>query len=420
MCPFAFGRSLTFRSLSGRLRLTGSLARGLRRLFLLTLFALSGQLLSPCLGFFAFCTPPFRRLLFCGGPALSLGSRPTLSLRLALSLAGDPCRLFGSRLTPGLLSLGGGNTPFSLAGGSLGLGFFPGLFRLLACRLGSRFLTSLFRRLAFRLGSFASLFHLDGHEAVDFGIDLGIFLLMLGYQALYGLLLTLQPIHSLLLLILLGLQLALCLLALVEQLVFGALGLLQLAVLLVQFLLFLFDEFALRPLVCRIFAHEAQASVSLRQTLGTEDEHQLILYGPVLTHVTHRLDIFLLALIKLALECAYLRAQDTDIIVQTLDFRLEALDGLLLVVDLAIDDHEILQALRHVGLVGLQLALLHLDFLLDLGALRLQSLDLVGGIRLPLGTLLAFLAFLLFARGFGTLLALLLALLHGGACPPLL
>ena len=56
----------------------------------------------------------------------------------------------------------------------------------------------------------------------------------------------------------------------------------------------------------------------------------------------------------------------------------------------------------------------------DLLEVGQQSLDLVGGICLPLGTLLAFLAFLLFARGFGALFACLLALLHGGACPPLL
>ena len=65
-------------------------------------------------------------------------------------------------------------------------------------------------------------------------------------------------------------------------------------------------EFSLSPLVSSILPDEAQASIHLRETLGTKDEHQLILYRTALGEIAHRLNILCLTLFKLLFQGAKL------------------------------------------------------------------------------------------------------------------
>ena len=118
------------------------------------------------------------------------------------------------------LCLGNGATVFLVA---LLLSLAPGCLclLLLACEFGlfaSQFLGLAFAlclgalcflgSLALSLGysPLAGLLHLDGHEAVDLGIDGCIALLLFGDDALYGFLLFLQCVHHILLLNLLALK----------------------------------------------------------------------------------------------------------------------------------------------------------------------------------------------------------------------
>ena len=118
------------------------------------------------------------------------------------------------------LCLGNGATVFlvalllSLALGCLCLFLLAGEFGLLSCqflglalslRLGT---LGFLGCLALCLGDspLAGFLHLDGHEAVDLGIDGGITLLLCGDDALYGLLLFLQCAHHVLLLHLLAFE----------------------------------------------------------------------------------------------------------------------------------------------------------------------------------------------------------------------
>ena len=78
-----------------------------------------------------------------------------------------------------------------------------------------------------------------------------------------------------------------------------ALYLLQLLVLMVYLTLFLFQHLSLVALIGSIFTYEAQASVHLGQTFGTEYEGKFFLYGMMACHVTHGLHKFHFTFLKL-------------------------------------------------------------------------------------------------------------------------
>ena len=198
---------------------------------------------------------------------------------------------------------------------------------------------------------------------------------MVGDDRLYGLLLFLQSVHHLLLLRLLALQGVLLLLSLIEQVALVALGILQLLMLVVHLVLLRLYCLALSLLVGRVLAHEGQAAVHLRQTLGTKDKHQFVLYRVMARHVAHGAYILVAAVLQLLLQCLELRVEHADVAVYVLYVVLYALDVLLLLVYLAVENHQVLQAFFHVGLVLAQGLLLLLYLLLYAGALPLQSAD---------------------------------------------
>ena len=178
----------------------------------------------------------------------------------------------------------------------------------------------------------------------------------------------------------LHLQFSLGVLSFAEELVFLVSSHLELVVLDVDFLLFYPYLLPLSLLECCVLLHEAQASVGLREAAGAEDEHEFVLYGAVLGHVPHRLDVFLLAFLQLLLQCAHLRLEDADVSIKVLYLLLISVDVLLLGLYLAIEHEKVVEALLHVHLVGPQAVLLIADVLLNLLPLALQSAYLVGGV----------------------------------------
>ena len=111
-----------------------------------------------------------------------------------------------------------------------------------------------------------------------------------------------QGLYHLLLFLLFALQGGFCLSSLAQQVVLVASHLSELLVFLRDLFLLLTDELSLCTLVGGIFTDETQSTVYLCEVLGTKDEHQLVLYAIVTSHVTHGLDELCLALVELGLE----------------------------------------------------------------------------------------------------------------------
>ena len=105
-------------------------------------------------------------------------------------------------------------------------------------------------------------------------------------------------------------------------------------------------------------------------------------------HISHRADILVLALLQLLFQGFQLCIQHTDVSVDIMDVLLDAVDILLSLVYLAIDDHQVLEALLHVLLIGAQCLFLFLNLLLDGGTLTLQATDrgVAVGCSTPFGT----------------------------------
>ena len=102
-------------------------------------------------------------------------------------------------------------------------------------------------------------------------------------------------------------------------------------------------------------------------------------------HVSHRLDVTLLALIKFMVEYLHLCLKHLDIALQSCDIHTDIVDGLALISNLVIDHQEVLQTFLHVLLVGSQLTFLFLDLLAHLLLFLLEALHshwlfLLGGI----------------------------------------
>ena len=127
--------------------------------------------------------------------------------------------------------------------------------------------------------------------------------------------------------------------------------------LLVHLLLLGLELFALCPLVGGILPYEAEAAVHLRQALGREDEHELVLYAAVACHVAHGADEAGTPFAQLRLKGGELSLQDADVRVQSLDVGGDVVDGLLVLSDLRIEADDLLQAV-------VDILLLHLHFLL--------------------------------------------------------
>ena len=89
--------------------------------------------------------------------------------------------------------------------------------------------------------------------------------------------------------------------------------------------------------------------------------------------VSHRLHILGLTLLQLLLQCRELCVEQSDIAVDVLYVLLYAVDVLLVLVYLAVDDEQIVETLLHIRLIGTQRCLLLLYLLLHGCALALQS-----------------------------------------------
>ena len=197
---------------------------------------------------------------------------------------------------------------------------------------------------------------------------------LLRYNRLYGFLLLFQRCDHLLLLCLLAFKVASFALSLVQK---GALVLLcgsQFGMFLGDFGLFALDHFALCALVVGIFAHKTQATEHLGKVFSTENEHQLVLNGTVVVHIAHGLDKLVLAVVKLRLQHIQLVVQLSDVAVEAVYVVADCVYGAAFVGYLGIDDHQVLQTLLHVALIGAQFRFLFFDVALYLLALVLQTL----------------------------------------------
>ena len=161
-----------------------------------------------------------------------------------------------------------------------------------------------------------------------------------------------------------------------------AFHLFQLDVFLGHLLLFGLNQFALCLLIRGIFAHETHAAIHLCQVFGRENEHHLLLHRTMARHITHRTDVFCLAVCQLLFECSQLRVQYADVSFNVLDVFLNAIDVLLAFANLAVDNHQLLQPLLYVGLIGFKGGLLLLNFFLYSLPLPLQALDNLVGLVL--------------------------------------
>ena len=105
-------------------------------------------------------------------------------------------------------------------------------------------------------------------------------------------------------------------------------------------------------------------------------------------HVSHRLDVFLLAVGEFLAENVELGIEFGDIAVEFGDVAAYGVDGATLVGNLGVDHHEVLQPLLHVALVFAELLLLGGNLLFDLCPLVLETLDrgslVVGGVSVCL------------------------------------
>ena len=150
---------------------------------------------------------------------------------------------------------------------------------------------------------------------------------------------------------------------------------LQLHMLLVHLLLLCLYSLALHLLIGRILADEGKSAIHLGKILGTEDEHQLVLYSMMTAHIAHGTDILVLSVLQLLLKGFQLRLQDTDISVDMMNILLDAINLLLTLVYLTVQYHQVFQSLLHIRLIPAERLFLLLDFLLDRRTLSLQSSD---------------------------------------------
>ncbi|CCY80427.1 unknown [Prevotella sp. CAG:1185] len=178
-----------------------------------------------------------------------------------------------------------------------------------------------------------------------------------------------------LLLGLLALQRGTFLLPLVEQIVLVPSHPLQFLVLVLYLALLCLHHLTLCALIGRIFADKSQTAVHLGKVLGAEYKHQLVLYCAVARHISHRLYIFSLAVLKLLFECGELIFQHAYVAVYMRDIFLYAFNRLLSLVDFAVYHHQIVEPFLNIGFIGTQKPLLLLNLALYACTLSAQSLD---------------------------------------------
>ena len=144
---------------------------------------------------------------------------------------------------------------------------------------------------------------------------------------------------------------------LVEQTALVAAYLSQLGMLLVHLLLLGLELLALRPLVGSILPYKAETAVHLRQALGREDEHELVLYAAVACHVAHGADEAGTPFAQLRLKGGELSLQDADVRVQSLDVGGDVVYRPLVLTDFRIKPDNLLQT-------AVDILLLYLHFFL--------------------------------------------------------
>ena len=171
---------------------------------------------------------------------------------------------------------------------------------LLAC--GS-FATGFLRR------TFAGFLYLFGNEAVDARIELIGFAAFFGNLVLQTALLLLQAGDKRTFLLLLLFQLHLLGFTLLQQIGFCSAYLPEFRFLLIHLLLLFQYLLTLQTLIGGILAHIAQAAISLRQTLGRENKHQLLLNGAVLIKVLDRRVVFPFLVLQITLQLPQLTLQ---------------------------------------------------------------------------------------------------------------
>ena len=81
-------------------------------------------------------------------------------------------------------------------------------------------------------------------------------------------------------------------------------------------------------------------------------------------HVAHRTDVLCFAIGQLLFKRSQLRVKYADVSFDVLDVFLNAVDVLLAFANLAVDNHQLLQPLLYVGLIGFKCGLLLLNFFL--------------------------------------------------------
>ena len=163
--------------------------------------------------------------------------------------------------------------------------------------------------------------------------------------------------------------------SLVEQIVLVPSHSLQFLVFVLYLALLGLHHLTLRALIGRIFAYKSQTAVHLGEVLCTEDKHQLILYGAVARHISHRLYILSLAVLKLLFERGELIFQHAYVAVYMRDIFLYVFNRLLSLVDFAVYHHQIVEPFLNIGLIGTQKPLLLLNLALYACTLSAQSLD---------------------------------------------
>ena len=149
------------------------------------------------------------------------------------------------------------------------------------------------------------------------------------------------------------------------------LGIGNLLELTVHLLFFCLHTLALYTLIGSILPHKAYTAYHLRQVVGTEDKHQLVLRRTIAMHIAHRLHIILLVLLKFCLQQVELCEQQLYLHIERRDIMLDSVNGTTLALYLAIQNHQVVQTLLHVLLVIVQPTLLLLNLLLYLLTLLL-------------------------------------------------
>ena len=181
----------------------------------------------------------------------------------------------------------------------------------------------------------ALTFQLLGNELVNLCRQLTFLTQLLCDELVHCLLLLLQLGHDALLIGFLLLHVALLGLVLSQQNVELATCLIQFAQLHSHLLTFLLYGFALCPLVGGILVHKAQATVHLVEILGAEHENKLALCVTIAIHIAHRADIVLPTLLQLILQHGELRVEYSDVGIDAVDDKVEAVEHQLFVLDVA-------------------------------------------------------------------------------------